>query len=434
MPDLDLTSTDELRIANRDALEVRIANQTVWTRPEQIVEHSVFGTAPLADYAVYDTGNVGSWLGNNFYMSDIPYRIDWQIVGVRIWIPLDYDGPALEQSGYVSINRVPDSYTDKLVGEVYMKDTPVLVAGLDNSVKTAFTSLQPGWNNIYFDTPQPMKHGNGFILAYTIGNGTYYVSDGATEDTGAIQASDGTNLYLSSHFAEDSYPKRGEFGIPEVNGFWSAGHYGIDAILREPPIDTSGEHSIWGRDFAEIGAEYTTGNDLGAGGWAATNFYSYSEDGPQEGWTLVGARVWLDAATDPNGLTGMTAECGYYIKEAGAINLTDDTPQAVIEAVSTSPTVTTTLVNGWNDVYFDTPVEIPWGSGIAIGWKIGDGSYYSAAQLTSNPVSSYDGSPFRLAASDVGTERRGEFRYDSTNYAWSWENLHYGADIIVKEP
>lgn len=430
MPQLDLSNALAVRIADEDVLEIRAADQTIYAQGEVRAEHTVFGSDPLSGYDVL-TATPGTWLGANFYTRDIPYRIGWEIVGVRIWVPLDYSGPMLAAGGYVSLNLAGNGYNNLVIGNVYLKDTPELITGLDNEAKTAFTNLQPGWNNIYFNDTYTLKHQSGFIVGYAIDG--YYVGKDLGHNN-EIQAADGTNLYLSSHDPEDAEPKRAEYGIPALNGYWSNLHYGLDVIVREPPADITKQHSIWSNEVIPDNAEYSYGNDIGVGGWTASNFYSYHEDGPQDGWTLVGAKLYLDQNTDPYNVLGMTGECGYYIKAAGPIDNNDDN-QYIMNQIVASNTATTTLQYGWNTVYFDTPITIPWASGIAIGWKIGDGSYYTASEITATAIPAIDGSPFYLAPafSESGLEQRGEFLIGSDGY-WAYQQRHYGSDIIVKEP
>lgn len=433
MPELDLTLAQELRIANKEALEIRIANQTVWTRPSQYQEHSVYSTAPLVDYHAYDDLGVGSWLAGNFYTNGIPELYGWTIAGARIWVPLD--APQLVGlSGYIALFKVNDSLNNIVIGEWEANNgQEVLDRFDDNGTKTAFTNLQPGWNTIYFDQEWPMKHGNGFAIGYQIGDGRYYIHHNSS--AGAVQSPDGINLFFSEHNFGANLPKKGAFGRPQAGGAqWSSAHYGMDVIVREPIQAPTGNHSIWPGNWAELGAVYRTNNDLGANSWTASNFYSYSTGGSQNGWTLIGARLWVPPANDDAyNFVGMTAEAGYYIKASGRINDTDDVG-AIISSIAASPTASRTLARGWNDVYFDTPISLPWGSGIAIGWKIGSGTYYIAGSVSNQAISAKDGSPFYLAGSAVSGEKRGEFTLNGANATWSFQDLHYGIDLIVKEP
>lgn len=431
MPELDLTNAQAMTIGNTAALELRIANQTVWVASEQYIEHSVFADSVLSGYTVNDDLPATSWVAGNFYTTGPPLLDGWTIVGVRIWVPPEYSGPMLGESGFVSIRRVNDEYENLHVGEFNAHDGQGIISDFENNgLKTAFTDLQPGWNEVYFTQPQPLKHGNGFSVGYQIGNGQYYMHKTVPPD--AVAALDGTNLYFSEHDVANYTPKKALFGTPGAS--WSEAHYGIDVLIREPVTPPNGEHSVWQQFWTEPGATYTTGDDLIANSWTASNFYSYSAGGPQSGWTLVGARLWIPStATDAFGLAGMTAECGYYIKASGVIDDTDD-PGTIINQIAASPTESTTLVRGWNKIYFDTPVSVPWGAGIAIGWKIGTGAYYSADQLSGLAIQAKNGAPWYLAGSTVGPEKRGEYTVNGGSPSWSFESAHYGADIIVKEP
>lgn len=437
MPEFDLSNATALRIANKTALEIRVADQTVWTIPPSATDHTVFGTNDLSvtttqTYTVYDDFEAGGWLANNFYITGSPVRNNWKVAGARIWIPLDYSGPLLGQSGYVSLAKVGDELDGVVWGNLGASFVQNIINQFEiNGSKTPFSNLQNGWNDIYFSQEWDLIHGNGFAIGYTIGDGTYYIHGNGLGD--AVQAQDGTNLYLSYGSLDDYGEKRGEYGIPEGDAEWSIAHYGIDVIIREPAPVPSDEHSIWGI-YEPEGAEYTTSDDLVFDGWTANNFYSFGPE--QTGWTLIGARYWVPPPSRGEyNLIGMSAECGYYIKPTGVISSDNDDPLNVVQnGIAVSPTVTTTLVQGWNTVYFDTPVEIPWGAGIAIGWKIDDGAYYSGAQLSAPAIESLDGSPFKLAAAGLATEARGEFTYESTNASWSYVNVHYSIDLVVREP
>lgn len=433
MPELDLTSAQAMSIGGKAALELRIADQTVWVASEQYIEHSVFENTVLTGYTVNDDLPATSWAAGNFYTTGLPFLDGWSIVGVRIWVPPEYSGPMLSETGFVSVKKVDDQYDDLRVGQDNAQDGQGMINDFETGgLKSAFTNLQAGWNDVYLDQPQPLKHGNGFAVGYQIGNGQYYVHKNVAPE--AVAALDGTNLYFSEHDGANLAPKKSLFGTPSVSAGWSDAHYGVDVIIRESITPPNGEHSVWSQNWPEPGAVYTTGDDLIANSWTASNFYSYSVGGPQSGWTLVGARLWIpSSATDAFGLAGMTAECGYFIKGSGAIDWSDD-PGTIISQIAASPTVSTTLVRGWNKVYFDTPVAVPWGAGISIGWKIGNGAYYSADQLTGNSIQSKDGTPFYLAASDGGPEERALYNVNGGSASWGFENAHYGSDIIVKEP
>ncbi|MGH7217983.1 MAG: hypothetical protein ACREGE_00855 [Candidatus Microsaccharimonas sp.] len=436
MPELDLSLATDLRIAGYDALAVRIANVDVWEREASSIEHTIFGSDALTGYQLFDDLPTNGWLGANFYTTGIPQRVGWEIVGARIWIPLDYTGPALGASGYVAVHRVSDSVQDTPIGVPGAPSHEQIINGFDtNGSKTAFTSLHVGWNDVYFDQTWPLKHGNGFAIGYQIGDGRYYTYASGVDDI-LRRASDGTNLFLSEANSTEGEPKAGEFGVPpSVGAAWTAAHYGIDVIVREPPTMPTGEHSIWGNELL-IDSVYRTNNDLGTGGWTTSHFYSVlSESEPTENWELVGARLWLPDGTieDPHSLAGKSAVCGYYVQPSGIIGDPGNTPLGVINQIAASPLASTTLIRGWNTVYFDTPIPVPWGAGIAIGWQIDDGSYYISARMGDEPIQSLDGSPFYLAGSELDSERRGTFTLDTDNALWAYQDYHYGGDLILKK-
>lgn len=62
------------------------------------------------------------------------------------------------------------------------------------------------------------------------------------------------------------------------------------------------------------------------------------------------------------------------------------------------------------------------------------GDVYIFAGLQKGTHKSYDQSPFMLASSEnITAERRGSYK-ETSGYNWSYQNNHYGSDIIVREP
>jgi hypothetical protein len=382
---------------------------------------------------MYNDLPAGAWLGANFYTAGIPTHIGWSIVGVRIWIPLDYSGSALGSSGYIGLQKVDAAYEGLVIGQPGAPSHQQIIDGFNNNgSKTAFTGLHTGWNDVYFSQEWPLDHGNGFAVGYQIGDGRYYSYTSAIGGA-SRQASDGTNLYLSEANASEGAAKRSEFGVPGLGADWSLDHYGIDVVIREPILPPDGEVSVFNKSVIG-GGSYQVNSDLEGAGWTTSHFYVQpSEEDPTGDWTLVGARIWLpDASHDPAGLVGVTATCGYYVKNANVVGEPDDTPNSVITNVSSSPHASTSLVRGWNVVHFDTPVVIPAGAGVAIGWKIGDGSYYVSGRRGDAPIQSEYEPQLYLAGSLIASERRGVFTVPTTA-SWSYQDYHYGGDILIKK-
>ncbi|OYW85104.1 hypothetical protein B7Z17_02930 [Candidatus Saccharibacteria bacterium 32-49-10] len=223
------------------------------------------------------------------------------------------------------------------------------------------------------------------------------------------------------------------YGVPGTYAEWSGHHYGLDVVVQELIPEDTGEVSIWGRSEPED-ALYHTYHDLANGDWLTSLFYA---DGIEAGdtWQVIGARLWVP----PNSrvyqqIAGMNAACRVISQSSGRYNPNDNTPEAIIAAVrSATNEVTCELGREWNPVYFDNPITITDGQGIGIAWQIGGGEFYPAAQITPDAIQSKSSAPFFLASSNLSGEKRGAYSYENDEYWWSFENLHYGADLIVKK-
>jgi hypothetical protein len=398
-----------------------------------MAEYSVFGPTPLTsvyspNYNVGHDLGVGGWVANTFYTFGHEYPPESTITGVRLWVPADET--IIGQSVKIGL------YQKEKGSELDWNDAPSFTS-LDNirtgEAVTAFPlgTLQAGWNTLYFNAEWPLHHGALFAIGISIGDGSHYMY-------GESMSNDrfpSVTPYVRIAMAHDNGTlRRGMFRMGSGESNWSSGHYGIDPILKLPITEADQFHSIFS-DNEPAGQEYTSLGGLG--GWTASNFYSYGST-PQEGWQLVGARLWVPPPErDPATIAGSIATCGYFIQESGAITGLDS-PQTVIEGIIANAVEPIWLTSGWNTVYFDTATTIPWGAGIAIGWKIGEqGNNYVACNLDNSPIQAYDGSPFFMAG--VGglpdNERRGEYSYDdNTNFSWAYQANHYGSDIIIKSP
>jgi hypothetical protein len=431
MSQLNLSDASELHIANQGALAVRIANVDIWTKSEvAYVERTVFGaSAPPSDfveeYYIQTSLGAGGWTGNASYTYSEFYS-DWKVAGVRLWVPTG--ASIIGQSIKIGIYQTPEHGTLTWEGHAIYD---IVQDMSTNSFMRQFPSgtVQAGWNNLYFAQPIPMYAYTCIALGVSIGDGSYAVIGDSGTWGSFHYASPDVQLALSQNSSPEGHElHRGFFKYGNGVTQWEHFHFGLDIIALQPEIDTNA-HSIW-KNVAPGNDNYSIYNDLeSANGWTTSHFYSTTTD---EGWKLIGARIW-----NPNeAYIGKNAKCSYYIKTSGRITLTEDTPEEVIAAVAANPHLVHTTIKsfGWNEVRFDTPITIPSGAGIAIGWQLGDGSDYVSAQIDFNPIPASDGSPFSLAGSySEDVERRGAYRDDGVYY-WAYNNAHYGGDIVVSAP
>lgn len=431
MPNLNLSGAENIRIANRDALAIRAGNQNIWEVTEPFVEYSIFGSeSPNENYtAPYNEGadlHTNGWTANAFYTYGREYE-NSKIVGARYWVPAG--SSMIGESIKISIYQSPAGSIDTWPSY----DVSAIMNGLVlNEALTTFPSgtLVEGWNDLRFNTHIPLIHYAYFVIGVSVGDGSKYIfSEPPTADR--RQSNGKGRLMLSRNAVGDA---RGFF-MTQGDSYRSPGHYGIDVTIQVPISESIFYHSVWANTEPHIDW-YNVYSGLGANGWTASNFYITNTGVEQEGWTLIGARLWVPAAShDTIGIEGMSAQCGYYVKSTPSlINTTDDTPTSVINGIIANTQPAITLVRGWNEVLFSAPINLPLGTGVAIGWKIANGDYYVAAGLEDPAQQSFDLSPLWLASSVNDTSiRRGEYQ-GSGAADWSYRNNHYGADIIVKEP
>lgn len=433
MPELDLSQALELRVANQDVLAVRIANVDVWNAPNAFASFNVFGNEPpisaqFPGYAVGTDLGIGGWTGSAFYSFGSGYD-SAVIAGLRLWVPSGSE--IVGESVKIGLFQTPEGNGVSWVG--YQPSDVMEGLATSDALKTFPNgTLVAGWNNLYFDTTWPLINATYFVVGVSIGDGSKYLY-GEETDGAAFEARSGARLALSE---DHQGLHRGMYraGSDSATGSsWSTGHYGLDIIVRVPILSSLYDSSIWIDEEPNAEAYYSY-DGLGTNGWTTSHFYS-SGPSPEEGWSLVGARIWIPPAErDPKAVIGEMAQCGYYVKPSGAITNGEDTAADIINAVKANTLNPIELTAGWNSVYFPEPVELPWGAGIAIGWKIGDGDEYVARGLVSNSIKSLDPVPFYLAASADGAgERRGAY-IENGVANWAFATNHYGGDIIVRQP
>jgi hypothetical protein len=178
-----------------------------------------------------------------------------------------------------------------------------------------------------------------------------------------------------------------------------------------------------------------TYNDLGTNGWTGGVFYT-SGTAPSGAVELVGGRYWVPTGS---AMIGQTAVMGYWNPStiAGKVTRANATPTAALQGVATSPQVSKTLVQGWNDFRLAAPVSIPWGDGVAVGFKVGTGIYYIAGPIGTQDKPAYRaGSDGPWLSEDTATIPRGFFGNVSngtaSNPSWAYQGGWYGADIIIR--
>lgn len=435
MPTIDFSNVTNLRVLTHDALEVRIGDTTVWQSPQPFVEYSTFVDATPTDSYTgpFSSGSdlgLNGWTANTFFTYGAEY-IGATVAGVRYWVPAN--SPIIGQGVKISMYQASHD-ADEGWGDTEAQ--PVMTSLIASPLVTEFPvgTLKQGWNDLRFEHTIEVVHYKHFILGVSVGDGSMYsYSEPPAGDT--LYTESPGRVALSGHFGGGVRQIRGAYAMPQSPYYsWSAGYYGIDAIIQVPVSDTLYDHSIWS-NIEPVDGWYHTYSGLGLGSWTSSHYYGSSMLGQTEGWTLVGARLWVPPTDrDGYGIEGVSAQCGYYVKQSGVINATDDTPEAIMNGIIATAQTAVSLTRGWNTVYFDTPVTIPIDAGFAVGWTIGDGDIYISAGLQSGTYESFDQSPFMLASSEnITPERRGSYK-DANGYDWSYQNNHYGSDIIVREP
>ncbi|MCB8045017.1 hypothetical protein JM654_15345 [Microbacterium oxydans] len=228
MPELDLSGATALRVADQEVLAVRIANIDIWEKQSLPPgEHAVFDYAnPPDTLATYNDSPPEAWLGTQFYL--FGSVVSWEFVGMRLYVPPSSSAIGATDLHISRMRRdaanggtfagqwMPGSvYEDTLAAQEHTRSEP----------------LQAGWNDFYFDSALPAETGDGLIVAYRFASsGTYFYSTDL-DPSAAIQASDGSDLYLSeldSEYAARSWYDDGR----RTTSHW----YGVDIILREAAV------------------------------------------------------------------------------------------------------------------------------------------------------------------------------------------------------
>jgi hypothetical protein len=226
-------------------------------------DHTVFDTGLPAGASLgsYNDAGAGAWIGTQFYLTTLPARA-WKLIGMRIYVPTG--SSLIGQTGYIAVARRDYAnggiYHGSGSGETYPNTWET------NGSKTAMgRSLAAGWNSFYFNASWKAYSLDGLILGYSIGGGNYYIYDSSISNS-SIQASDGTNLYLSesdgvSSGGARSFYYAGSGSTSLTNARW----YGIDIIVRETPITIPNPVAAYNFDEGTG----TTSQDVSGNGYTA---------------------------------------------------------------------------------------------------------------------------------------------------------------------
>jgi hypothetical protein len=231
---LDMSTATGLRVANVDALELRIANTTIWMAATG-AEHSVLGAAaPPAGWLPQQSQSdfsTNGWLGSNFYTNGTP-ETGWQLRGGRLWVPAG--------SAHIGQSARMGYFIE--VGGPIANNTGPIIDNINgwNATASAPITLVAGWNEVRLATPVAYTWHDGISIGWKIGTGTryFYTAGDYIAGTGIpYQARDGSPLYLSE---ENPSPgagsRRGENGVPGVTADWAfqGAWYHADIIMFRP--------------------------------------------------------------------------------------------------------------------------------------------------------------------------------------------------------
>ena len=191
------------------------------------------------------------------------------------------------------------------------------------------------------------------------------------------------------------------------------------------------QHDVFDNTPAET---YTGYNDGQNGLWTANQFYTYGDPAYVD-WTLVGVRIYIPAGapagirTTPGKIAWARDDLDYWSTDTAAKDAIDRLSEAGNQQAFS------TLVTGWNDILFATP--LPWlhrrGVFVGISWNTG-GYYVHAFPPGPEAFPARDGT--RLArAEHTSPPPDGLVRgVHNAGIAGAWSNAAYGLDIIIAEP
>lgn len=219
-------------------------------------------------------------------------------------------------------------------------------------------------------------------------------------------------------------------GTPTVDGAYSftaqvTNSFGSDTQAYSGTIDPPADADVFSIFGATVPATLTSHTDAVAGDWLSHQFYCTGTALPAE-TKIVGARIYVPAGSAHIGQGWFGAlirsETGHY-PDIGAM------PEADYDT-NGSKKAGSTLVEGWNEVFFDTEYDIVESPGSwMIGVQIGDGSrYLHNGTLTTAAIQNLDGENFYLAEFTSATTERSWYNATETSARW------YGIDTLVSIP
>lgn len=191
----------------------------------------------------------------------------------------------------------------------------------------------------------------------------------------------------------------------------------ISAASTALPVTTGAatgtpHHSIWGATFPYTSVKNTEAEPL----TVANSFYSYGTTPNMDAWRVIGARIWVPAEVT------MTQGCTVSLWH-GQATLLDATPNNTVA-------MGVPVSGQWNEVFFPVPTEQTTADVIWIGYRFANGDYLSATGMTTEFITSLDGSHIVMSENIVPRSR---YKYDSGSTFSAVPNITYSIDIIYDE-
>lgn len=219
-------------------------------------------------------------------------------------------------------------------------------------------------------------------------------------------------------------------GTPTVNGAYDftvqvTNSFGSDTQQFTGSIDPPADADVFSIFGASVPATLTSHTDAVSGDWLSHQFYCSGTALPA-GSKIVGARVYVPAGSAHIGQGWFGAVIrnltGHY-PDTGAFPVADYNTNGSKKAGST-------LVEGWNEVFFDTEYDVPDSPGSwMIGVQIGDGSrYLHNSTLGTAAIQNPESENFYLAEFSSATTERSWYNATETSARW------YGIDTLVSIP
>lgn len=210
MPELDLTNALAISIANQDALEIRVADQTIWTKPEEQQAPSHFWDHyPGEEQALNDNHDQGQSITLGAVLQA---TVSGTVTHIRFPVPAEYIGTTI------------------IAGLYTLEDKPGPLAVESQSIDQviplqyqASATLEPSdagqWRYIELPTPRHINagqymlaavkfNGEGTSKVYFYGTDLYYFNTAITNGDGNLIG-----------------PKTGSVPVNELDGNTSNGRF-----------------------------------------------------------------------------------------------------------------------------------------------------------------------------------------------------------------